>query len=122
MPPLSSLCLCASMVNLLPSPMPPIPDLERLLAAEPSDPFLLYGMAQELAKAGRHGDALAWYDRCLAAEPAYCYAYFHKARTLEALGLVPDAIATLRAGAAVAKKAGDNHAAAEIAAYLDELA
>ena len=101
--------------------MPSIADLERLLAADPKDAFLLYGMAQEHARAGRGSEALGWYDRCLAADPGYCYAYFHKARTLQALGRVPDAIATLKAGAVAARRAGDGHAASEIAAYLDEL-
>lgn len=101
--------------------MPSIADLERLLAADPNDAFLLYGMAQEQAKAGNHARAVQWYDRCLAADPAYCYAYFHKARSLEAAGRAPEAIATLMAGAAAARTAHDAHAAGEIAGYLDEL-
>ena len=82
--------------------MPSIEQLQKLLAADPSDPFLLYGMAQEHAKQGRHGEALAWYDRCLAADPKYAYAYFHKARSEEAMGNSDGAAATLRAGQAAA--------------------
>jgi tetratricopeptide (TPR) repeat protein len=101
--------------------MPSIQELEKLLAADPNDAFLLYGLAQEHAKAGRHEAALAAYDRCLAVDPAYCYAYFHKARTLEAAGRPDAAIATLRDGVTAAKRAGDGHALSEISAYLDEL-
>ena len=101
--------------------MPSIAQLEKLLAANPNDAFLLYGMAQEHAKSGNHALAIEWYDRCLKADPGYCYAYFHKARTQADAGKTADAVATLKAGAAAAKRACDAHAASEIAAYLDEL-
>jgi tetratricopeptide (TPR) repeat protein len=101
--------------------MPSIEQLQKLLAADPNDPFLLYGMAQEHAKQGRHAEALAWYDRCLAADPKYAYAYFHKARSEEAMGNSDAAVATLRAGQAAARAAGDSHALSEISGYLDEL-
>src|SRR5262245_24352909 len=104
------------------SGMPSIADLERLLATNPADAFVLYGLAQEHAKAGNTARAVEFYDRCLAADRAYCYAYFHKAKALEAGGRVDEAMATLRAGVAASRAAGDAHAASEIAAYLDELA
>lgn len=101
--------------------MPSLAQLERLLAADPADPFVLYGIAQEHAKSGAHARAVEFYDRCLAADPAYCYAYYHKAKSLEALGREADAVQTLRDGAAAAKKAGDEHAVSEISGYLDVL-
>lgn len=101
--------------------MPSIADLQRLLDKSPNDPDLLYGLAMEHSKAGRTDDACAHFDRCLAADPAYCYAYYHKARALESAGRIPDALATLRAGLAAAKAARDNHALSELSAYLDEL-
>lgn len=107
-----------------PTPPATSPRLDALLAMvarDPTDAFCLYGVAQECAKLGRAADALGWYDRCLAADPSYAYACFHKARALEELDRVDDAIATLRDGLARAKAAGDGHAAAEIASYLDQL-
>jgi tetratricopeptide (TPR) repeat protein len=98
-----------------------IAQLEKMLAAEPGDAFVLYGLAQEYAKAGEMARAVEVYDRCLAADPGYCYAYYHKARAQEALGRVDDAAATLRAGVEAARRAGDAHAEGEIRAYLDEL-
>jgi|688.fasta_scaffold1751004_2 tetratricopeptide (TPR) repeat protein len=107
---------------------PPAPGagdrLARLLAlleSEPGDAFCLYGVAQEHARAGRHEEALAWYDRSLAADPDSGYAYFHKARSLEELDRVADACAALRAGAEAARRSGDSHALAEIRGYLDQL-
>jgi tetratricopeptide (TPR) repeat protein len=102
--------------------MPSIAQLEKLLALDPHDPFVLYGLAQEHARAGDPAKAVEFYDRCLAADPAYCYAYFHKAKVLEAAGRAPEAIRALEAGLAAAKKAGDTKAVGEISAYLDELA
>lgn len=104
--------------------MPSLDQLEKLLAVDPTDAFLLYGMAQEHAKHGGaegHAAAVEFYDRCLAADPAYCYAFYHKARSQEAMGRREDAVATLRAGLRVSMAARDSHAASEISALLDEL-
>ena len=104
--------------------MPSIAQLEKMLAADPGDAFILYGLAQEHAKVGGaagHGKAVEFYDRCLAADPAYCYAYFHKARSLAAMEKTAEAVQTVRAGIAAAKKAGDGHAESELNGLLDEL-
>jgi len=101
--------------------MPSIADLQRLLDKSPNDPDLLYGLAMEHAKAARTDEACAHFDRCLAADPTYCYAYYHKARALEAAHRITEALATLRAGLTAAKAARDNHALSELTAYLDDL-
>lgn len=95
--------------------------LMRMADAEPGDPFFPYGIAQEHARAGRHDEAIAWYDRTVAVDPGYCYAYFHKARSLEELGRIDDACAALRAGIERARTAGDRHALSELSGYLDQL-
>ena len=101
--------------------MPSLDQLNTLLAADPADPFVLYGLAQEHARLKDFARAVEFYDRCLAADPRYCYAYFHKARAQEAQGRPADAAATLREGQRAAKAAGDTHALAEISGYLDEI-
>lgn len=100
--------------------MPSIDQLQNLLAADPNDPFILYGLAQEYAKLNDHGRAVEFYDRCLAADPGYCYAYYHKARTQFAAGQDADGRATIHAGLAAAKTHGDAHALSELQALLDE--
>lgn len=95
--------------------------LNKLLAADPNDAFVLYGVAMEHAQAGDTDRAVEFYDRCLAADPAYCYAYFHKARALQADGRTADALATARAGLVAATGAGDAKATGELAALVDEL-
>ncbi len=103
------------------SAMPSIAQLEKLLAADPADPFILYGLAQEHAREGRFDVAVTFYDRCLEADPNYLYAYFHKAKALEEAGRVDDAVAALRLGLDRAKAAREPKAMSEIGAYLDEL-
>jgi tetratricopeptide (TPR) repeat protein len=101
--------------------MPRIEDLHKLLAADPNDPFVLYAIAQEHGKLGQTREAIEFYDRCLAADPTYHYAYFHKARVLEAAGDLATATATLKAGIASARAKADHKAWNEMQGYLDEL-
>ena len=95
--------------------------LLKLYQSDPCDADVPYMIAQEHAKDGDHAHAIQWYDTCLKMEPAYHYAYYHKAKSLEALERNDDAAAVLRAGLARAKAAGDAKASNETAAYLDEL-
>ena len=105
----------------VPSRVPTIEQLQRLLEAEPDDAFLLYALAQERAKAGDLDGAVAGYDRVIALDPGHAYAWFHKARAQEQAGAAGDAADTLRAGLQAARAVGDHKAAAEIAAYLGDL-
>ena len=100
--------------------MPTIAQLEGLLGESPDDPFLLYGIAQEHAKAERHEEAITFYDRCLAEDPQYCYAYYHKAKSLGSLERQAEAIGVLEAGIAQAKALDDAHAEAELTVLLED--
>ncbi|MDZ4753427.1 MAG: tetratricopeptide repeat protein, partial [Phycisphaerae bacterium] len=95
--------------------------LHALVEVDPRDTFCLYGLAQEYARRGDVDEALRWYDRCIATDENYCYAYFHKARALEEAGRNDEAIGALRIGLVRANASGDRHAASEIAGYLDQL-
>ena len=98
--------------------MPSIEQLEKLLAANDRDAFVLYALGQEHAQAGDHETALDYYDRCLAVDALYAYAYYHKARSLESLDRIADARDTLTEGLDAAHRAGDAKAVNEITAYL----
>lgn len=95
--------------------------LSALLDADPNDAFVLYGLAQEHAKLGQHEQAVSFYDRCLASDPSYFYAYYHKATSQIALDRPADAASTLRTGLAAAKAGRDQKAIGEIAALLDQI-
>lgn len=97
--------------------------LMKLLEAEPNDPFVLYGIAQEHARNGPSGHerAIEFYDRCLAADPRYCYAYYHKAVSLIALNRKDEAAQTLELGIAEARAARDEKAMSEMNNLLQTL-
>lgn len=95
--------------------------LLKILDAEPNDPFVLYGIAQEHANAERFADAVVFYDRCLAADPAYLYAHYHKAVALQEQGDIAAAQTTLRTGLAAARKAGDLKAQSEMQTLMDSM-
>lgn len=92
-----------------------------MLESAPGDAFCLYGVAQEHARAGRHAEALSWYDRSTVADPTAAYTYFHKARSQQAMGDDRAAAATLQAGLRVARASNDSHATSEISGFLAEL-
>lgn len=92
-----------------------------MLDADPEDAFCLYGIAQEYASRGEHDQAIEFYERTIGSNPSDAYAYFHKARSLEALGLVEEATNTLRSGTEVARASNDSHAMSELQSYLQEL-
>jgi tetratricopeptide (TPR) repeat protein len=95
--------------------------LLKLLDAEPDDAFCLYSVAQEHAKAGDHPAAISYFDRTIASDRNYLYAYFHKARSEQALGEIDRAAQSLREGLARARTIGDVKAIGELSAFLDEL-
>ena len=100
---------------------PRLASLHALLAAEPDDGFVLYGLAQECYKLGRFDDAIAFYDRAIAVDPKQCYAFFHKAKTLESARRHAEIPSVLRAGLARARAVQDFKAASEIQAFLDDV-
>lgn len=95
--------------------------LAKLLALDPRDTFTLYALAQEHAKLGNHAQAVSYYDQTLAVDPAYCYAYFHKARVQQAASDLAAARATVQAGLQAAHRAGDAKALSELSSLQVEL-
>lgn len=95
--------------------------LEKLHATDPADADLMYMLAQEHAKLREFIIAVEWYDRCLARDPEYHYAYYHKARAQQAADDIAGALASIRAGKVRALRAGNAKAANELGAFLDEL-
>jgi len=102
--------------------IPPMDRLNKLLAmrdAEPNDPEIHYMIAMERAKQGDSTQAIAGFDHCITLDPAFCYAYFHKAVTLEESGRRDEARATIEAGIESASAAGDGKALSELSGLLD---
>lgn len=94
--------------------------LQEFLRDDPDDPFTRFALAQEFAKRGDAGRALAHYEGLVQDRPDYVGTYYHLGALYRALGRDDDARATLRAGVAAATAAGDAHARAELQGALLE--
>lgn len=93
--------------------------LQQMLEKSPQDTFLLYGIAMEHKKAGEVAPALEYFNRVIALDPGYCYAYHQRGLLHESTGDVEAAKRSYREGVEAAKRKGDAHAQGEIQAALD---
>ena len=89
-----------------------------MLAQDPGNPFMRYGLAMELVKAGELASAMAEFAALLAHDPEYSAAYFHGGQTLEKLGRIEEARDYYRRGIA---HSNDPHARSELQGALDIL-
>ncbi len=95
--------------------------LEALLADDPNDIFLRYGLAMELDKEGDSNGSLARLAELQRNDPPYVPAFFMAAQQQVRLGQVNAARATLRSGIEQARNQGDSHAAGEMSELLTSL-
>jgi tetratricopeptide (TPR) repeat protein len=95
--------------------------LRNLLENDPHDAFCMYGIAMEHVNAGRNQEAIAWFDRTIETDPAYSYAWLHKARCQNNSGDQESAAQTLRDGISQAQSLGDQHAADEMNGLLHSI-
>lgn len=89
-----------------------------MLAKEPNDTFLLYGIALEHKKLNDASAALEFLDRVTRLDPGYCYAYHQKGLVHESEGNTDAAKTAYRQGVQAAIEKGDDHARGEIEAAL----
>ncbi len=102
--------------------MPSRAQIQKLLDLEPNDPFMLYAMATDYAKEGEHESAIEFYQKTIEVDAEYCYAYYHQARSYEALGRLEEAKSTLDRGLEVSERVGDSQAINETRQYRTMLA
>jgi thioredoxin-like negative regulator of GroEL len=92
--------------------------IEEMLAAEPHDAFLRYGLALEFAREGQPDAAIEHLQSLIADQADYVPAYFQAAQLLLTRGDTSSAAELLRAGIEVARKQSNLHAAEEMSALL----
>jgi thioredoxin-like negative regulator of GroEL len=102
---------------------PRMDQIEAMLADDPDDAFLRYGLAMEHASAGDHAACVEVLRDLIARTAAnpYVPAFLQAGQALVRLDRVPEACAVLRQGVEAARKAGDTHAQGEMQGLLDSL-
>jgi hypothetical protein len=93
--------------------------IEALLADDPTDQFLRYGLALELETAGEHEQSLELLTGLQ--REAYVPAFFMAGQQLVRLDRISEARSVLRDGIASADEVGNAHAAGEMREFLTGL-
>ena len=89
--------------------------LQRFLQENPDDSFLIFAIAKEYEGLGDQAEALAHYLKLTQADPDYVGTYYHLGKLYETQQEITKAFQTYKAGMAIARKAGDQHALNELA-------
>ena len=92
--------------------------IQEMLADDPSDPFLHYGLAMEHVSEGADAEAVRCLQELLRVAPDYVPAYLQAGQALTRLGCPAEARDAFSRGIAVALKQGDRHAAEEMQGFL----
>lgn len=92
--------------------------LEAMLASDPDDSFLMYGVAMEYVREGDAEEGLKRLQSLTEKDPDYQAAYFQIGQLLVQQGEVESAKAWLTRGIAAARRIGDVHAAEEMTGFL----
>lgn len=95
--------------------------LKNMVAQNPNDSFLRYGLAMEHRNAGDLETAIAEFRTLIAANPDYVAAYFHGGQTLERLSRIEEARELYRRGIEASQRTGDAHARGELEGALGML-
>lgn len=97
-----------------------IAQLTRFHEEDPTDPFILYGLALEYQKTDMKKSE-DFFDKLLADFPEYLPTYYHAAKQKAALGKSDQAIQIFNSGIALAQKQHEAATARELQSALDEL-
>jgi thioredoxin-like negative regulator of GroEL len=95
--------------------------IQEMLAEDPTDPFLRYGLAMDYAGSGEHEEAARCFGELLRDSPDYVPGYYQAAKVLREVGREDEARTVARAGVAAARRKGDEHAAGELEFLLDDM-
>jgi len=97
--------------------------LEEMLADDPLDEFLRYGLGMEYVSGGDHETAVRVFQELIAQNPArpYIPAFLMAAQSLMKLGRSKAAIPILKQGVEEARKQNQQHPMGEMQTLLDSL-
>jgi Flp pilus assembly protein TadD len=95
--------------------------IQELLALDPEDAFLRYGLGMEHVSEGDDESAVRCFRELVSATPDYVPAYLQTAQALIRLGRTAEARDMLGQGIPVARGQGDAHSAEEMQGFLSGL-
>ena len=95
--------------------------IEDMLADEPNDPFLRYGLAMEHLAEGDDSGAVKRFAELIAVSPDYVPAYLQAGQALIRLGRTEEAREMLERGSQAARGQSDEHAYQEMQGFLTGL-
>jgi Flp pilus assembly protein TadD len=95
--------------------------LEQMLADDPKDPFLHYGLAMEYISAGDDAEAVRRFHELFAVAADYVPAYLQAGQALARLDRLDEARDVLRRGLVVAQSKHEEHAYGEMQGLLESL-
>jgi Flp pilus assembly protein TadD len=97
--------------------------IEAMLADDPDDAFLRYGLAMEHASAGDDTTCATVLRDLIARSTAtpYIPAFLQAGQALVRLDRIEEACAVLRTGVDAARRAGDTHAQGEMQGLLESI-
>lgn len=95
--------------------------LMEMLAANPTDSFLIYALALDEAGAGESAAATSRLRGLVETDPSYVPTWFQLGRLLLEQGESDEAASVLQRGIEVASRAGDAHAASELRGLLAQI-
>jgi predicted Zn-dependent protease len=101
--------------------MDKVANLKEILEQDPKNAFARYGLAMEYGGRGETEAALAEFAQLLTDHPDYTAGYFMAAQTLAKARRTADARQKLVDGLVCAKRTGNQHAAREMQAMLEDL-
>ena len=95
--------------------------IEAMLADDPNDPFLRYGLAMEYVSQGDDEQAVRCFRELIAVAGDYVPAFLVGGQALARLARPAEARELWGRGVQVARQKGDQHAADEMQGMLDNL-
>ncbi len=95
--------------------------LQEMLAEEPNDSFLRYGLAMEFVSEGNDEEAVRCFHELLAMAPEYVPGYHQAGQALVRLGRPEQARVLFGRGIATARQQGNHHSAEEMEGFLANL-
>ncbi|MDA1231349.1 MAG: hypothetical protein O2856_11295 [Planctomycetota bacterium] len=95
--------------------------LEAMLAGSPNDQMLRYMLAMEFDKEADHDQSLEMFGGLMKDSPPYVPAFLMAGQLLARLSRTEEARATYQTGIREAQQQHNDHAAGEMAGFLQEL-